>query len=68
MGGDVVVMRLFSATLVAALVVPGALAAQGPADSSSVVRRGAGQPTLVVGRLHYDGGGDWYANRRAFPI
>ncbi len=50
------------------LLAPVALCAQGPADSSVTARRpGAGQPTLIVGRLHYGGGGDWYANRTSLP-
>ena len=27
----------------------------------------AGVPTLTIGRLHYDGGGDWYANPSSIP-
>ncbi len=27
----------------------------------------AHQPPLVIGRLHYDGGGDWYANPSSLP-
>ena len=34
---------------------PAALAAQGSA------------PVMTVGRLHYDGGGDWYANPSSLP-
>lgn len=35
-----------------------ALAAAGPSK---------GAPPLTVGRLHYDGGGDWYANPSSLP-
>jgi hypothetical protein len=27
----------------------------------------AARPTLTIGRLHYDGGGDWYANPSSLP-
>jgi len=27
----------------------------------------AAQPSLTIGRLHYDGGGDWYANPSSLP-
>ena len=27
----------------------------------------AGQTSLTIGRLHYDGGGDWYANPSSLP-
>lgn len=26
-----------------------------------------GAPTMTIGRLHYDGGGDWYANPSSLP-
>ncbi len=39
---------------IAALVPPPAPAQQGV-------------PTLTIGRLHYDGGGDWYANPSSLP-
>jgi hypothetical protein len=35
-----------------------------PVHSTSVVPRAA---TMTVGRLHYDGGGDWYANPSSLP-
>jgi hypothetical protein len=43
------------------LVVTGSAAAQGPAAARST---GA---LMTVGRLHYDGGGDWYANPSSLP-
>jgi uncharacterized protein DUF4159 len=27
----------------------------------------AGEPVMTIGRLHYDGGGDWYANPSSLP-
>jgi hypothetical protein len=50
-----------AALLLSGLVVAGSAAAQGPA---------ATQPAgalLTIGRLHYDGGGDWYANPSSLP-
>ena len=35
-----------------------------PVHATSVVPRAA---TMTVGRLHYDGGGDWYANPSSLP-
>ena len=32
-----------------------------------VVPPGASAPVLTIGRLHYDGGGDWYANPSSLP-
>ena len=43
------------------LVVAGSATAQGPAAARST---GA---LMTVGRLHYDGGGDWYANPSSLP-
>ena len=43
------------------LVVAGSATAQGPAAARST---GA---VMTVGRLHYDGGGDWYANPSSLP-
>jgi hypothetical protein len=43
------------------LVVTGSATAQGPAAARST---GA---LMTVGRLHYDGGGDWYANPSSLP-
>ena len=43
------------------LVVAGSATAQGPAAAGST---GA---LMTVGRLHYDGGGDWYANPSSLP-
>jgi hypothetical protein len=34
----------------------------------SWIPRGAGpEPLMTIGRLHYDGGGDWYANPSSLP-
>lgn len=41
-----------------ALVLLAAACVAGPA---------AGQAPLTIGRLHYDGGGDWYANPSSLP-
>jgi hypothetical protein len=46
-------VKLFAAGLVAAVLSAGATAA--PA------------PVLTIGRLHYDGGGDWYSGPSALP-
>jgi hypothetical protein len=35
-----------------------------PALSAQVTGR---TPAITIGRLHYDGGGDWYANRSSLP-
>ena len=43
------------------VVVTGSATAQGPAAAGST---GA---LMTVGRLHYDGGGDWYANPSSLP-
>jgi len=44
------------AAAVAAIVIAAPAAAQS-----------AGTPLLTIGRLHYDGGGDWYANPSSLP-
>jgi hypothetical protein len=49
-----------AALLLWSLAVTAAAAAQGPAAAST----GA---LLTIGRLHYDGGGDWYANPSSLP-
>jgi len=33
----------------------------------AIVTGGRGAETLTIGRLHYDGGGDWYANPSSLP-
>ncbi len=43
------------------LVVTGSAAAQGPAGTAETGAR------MTIGRLHYDGGGDWYANPSSLP-
>jgi hypothetical protein len=43
------------------LVVTGSAAAQGPAATPDAGAR------MTIGRLHYDGGGDWYANPSSLP-
>jgi hypothetical protein len=54
-----------AALLLSGLVVTGSAAAQGPAAATS------GAPPIgarmTIGRLHYDGGGDWYANPSSLP-
>jgi hypothetical protein len=50
-----------AALLLSGLVVTGSAAAQGPAAAPS---DGA---SMTIGRLHYDGGGDWYANPSSLP-
>jgi hypothetical protein len=44
-----------------ALVVTGPAAAQGPAVAARTAA------PMTIGRLHYDGGGDWYANPSSLP-
>ena len=34
---------------------------------TGLARAAAAQETMTVGRLHYDGGGDWYANPSSLP-
>ena len=50
-----------AALLLSCLVVTGSAAAQGPAQAPSAGAR------MTIGRLHYDGGGDWYANPSSLP-
>jgi hypothetical protein len=50
-----------AALLLSGLVVTGSAAAQGPAAASAT---GA---AMTIGRFHYDGGGDWYANPSSLP-
>jgi hypothetical protein len=50
-----------AALLLSGLVVTGSAAAQGPAAAASAGAR------MTIGRLHYDGGGDWYANPSSLP-
>jgi len=50
-----------AALLLSGLVVTGSAAAQGPAAAPSAAAR------MTIGRLHYDGGGDWYANPSSLP-
>src|SRR5918996_3622521 len=54
-------MMRAAALLLSALVVTGSAAAQGPAAAPSAGAR------MTIGRLHYDGGGDWYANPSSLP-
>jgi hypothetical protein len=54
-------MLLAAALVLWGLVVTGSATAQGPAAARST---GA---LMTVGRLHYDGGGDWYANPSSLP-
>jgi hypothetical protein len=50
-----------AALLLSGLVVTGSAAAQGPATATPAGAR------MTIGRLHYDGGGDWYANPSSLP-
>jgi hypothetical protein len=50
-----------AALLLSGLVVTGSAAAQGPAAATPAGAR------MTIGRLHYDGGGDWYANPSSLP-
>lgn len=62
-GGHLVARRALVpllVTIIGAAQVPGKLAAQARAVSAAA-------PTFTVGRLHYDGGGDWYANPSSLP-
>ena len=54
-------MPRVAALLLSGLVVAGSAAAQGPAAAPP---SGA---LMTIGRLHYDGGGDWYANPSSLP-
>jgi hypothetical protein len=49
-------MMLRAAMLVVATCLPGSVAAQEVASGG-----------MTIGRLHYDGGGDWYANPSSLP-
>ncbi len=50
-----------AALFLSGLVVTGSATAQGPAAALSAGAR------MTIGRLHYDGGGDWYANPSSLP-
>ncbi len=54
-------MPRVAALLLWGLVVTGSAAAQGPAATPGAGAR------MTIGRLHYDGGGDWYANPSSLP-
>src|SRR5918995_51699 len=54
-------MPRVAALLLSGLVVTGWAAAQGPAAAPAAGAR------MTIGRLHYDGGGDWYANPSSLP-
>ena len=54
-------MNRVAALLLTGLVVTASATAQGPAAADPA---GA---LMTVGRLHYDGGGDWYANPSSLP-
>jgi hypothetical protein len=59
-------MRRVAAVLLWGLVVAGSAAAQGSAGAGP---SGAGSSgaRMSIGRLHYEGGGDWYANPSSLP-
>jgi hypothetical protein len=54
-----------AALLLSGLVVTGSAAAQGPAAAPSAAPSAGA--LMTIGRLHYDGGGDWYANPSSLP-
>jgi hypothetical protein len=54
-----------AALLLSGLVVTGSAAAQGPAAAPSAAPSAGAR--MTIGRLHYDGGGDWYANPSSLP-
>ena len=56
-------MNLRSSTVVLLLCVPLAGFARAPRIGPGP----AGAPRLTIGRLQYDGGGDWYANPSSIP-
>src|SRR5512143_2936908 len=49
------------------LMVGIALAACGAARGEAQDRPAEPVVTMTIGRLHYDGGGDWYANPSSLP-
>ncbi len=51
-----------AALLLGSLLAPAALAAQ-----RATPRTSAASGVMALGRLHYDGGGDWYANPSSLP-
>ena len=53
-------MNRVAALLLTGLVVTASATAQGPAAADPGAQ-------MTVGRLHYDGGGDWYANPSSLP-
>lgn len=54
--------RSVTVLLLCALVAPAALAAQ-----RATPRGGTASGVMALGRLHYEGGGDWYANPSSLP-
>ncbi len=56
--------RLLAGTILLALCGGGPVSAQLRSASSDRDRPAA---TMTIGRLHYDGGGDWYANPSSLP-
>ena len=56
---------LIPLALTASLLLPVAAPAQAPL--SAAPDSGAAAPVATIGRLHYDGGGDWYANPSSLP-
>ena len=58
--GDGVALMLRAAALLLRLVVTVRPPRRGRSDA-------AGGPRMTIGRLHYDGGGDWYANPSSLP-
>ena len=58
-------LPLLAALAGASLLAPRAAPAQGQARVPGLERTPA--PGMTIGRLHYDGGGDWYANPSSLP-
>jgi hypothetical protein len=48
-------------------VAPGAELCAQARSTAVVVGEAAPAPGMTIGRLHYDGGGDWYANPSSLP-
>jgi hypothetical protein len=52
---------MLRAALLAGFVIASPALAQGPSSTAPVAA------LMTIGRLHYDGGGDWYANPSSLP-
>lgn len=56
-------IRTMTTSAVMLLAIAPTVGAQGPATAAS----SDALPLVTIGRLHYDGGGDWYANPSSLP-